>query len=1649
MYIGAFRTNSNTWGQFDHLNIYIDADAKSGVTTGGNGTTTGVNWDGNTPTLPIQADYKIAIRRNNSGESFYSSYSGSSWSTGAANAKGYSQYATSSANGALEIRVPWSDLGNPSGIYFILYASYSTGYFGSAPNGTSNSGPASGKYFGGIGVSSQGCIPTNTTNTPITDLLNNAAPASGAKYGKVTISSGSFSAGGSFTVAPGGSIAITGGTLALGANTLTMGAGSTITNSGGTFTTTGSTLSCSGDITFSGTTSPITINTFSLTTGSTVNVATSVTSSQNFNMGSGAINNFNFTSNATFTTAGISTTGSNILNLLNGGSSGSSKFITSSALSIGTGTSFSLGTSALPLQVNSDVTLTGTGNLTLGSNVGGDIYLQGNWTRGTGTFTPNGRAVTFNGSTTQTIAATTPPNTFDYLAVSNTGGSVKFSNAISLNNNLQLFTGTLDLNQQTLTLTNTSNIELGDGTVSSTTESIISTGGTGTITIPTTKTITVAKRSGVGTPTFSFGNNVLVDVIGTFNPGSGLSTFASGSTLRLSAGSVSTNSPSYSSGASLIYNGFGNASGNSPSTLSLEWPSTNSPTNVTLQSTSNSFVSLTGNRTIAGNFVIGSGCKFNANNSGATDALITMSGGSSGTPLTLQNDGTMFGEYGGKTLSLTVNSGSFVQLAGATGYVDFKNTTIDGTLTCGNIGINANSASPANGNVTVSSTGTLQTTNTFGLYDGSTSSTTIRRSSGNMNAPTINSVSTIVYNNATGGQTVSAITYGNLTLSNTSGTQTAAGVFSVSGNLTLNASSTFADGGNTITVSGNVAGTGSHSGAGKILMSGSTKTISGVTLNNLQLNNAGGFSLNGSPTISGLLTLTAGTLDVNGQTLTLAGTVSATSSITASGTGSTVVISGPSSIPSGLFTSNAVRNLTLNRSGGVSMGSDLTITGVYTASSGKFSIAGNTLTLNGTVSGMSGSNSFTGSTSSKLTVTSTTSVGTVFFDQTTSADASTTTGTNALQNLVVSGGGGSVILGNKVNLFERLSVSAGTLNTGDVLVLRSISGSSGNNTAYVDQVGGTISGQVIVERYVHNQTRGWRALTAPVTYSGISQGYVSGNWQSAFGYSGNYGTRITGPSATNGLDDVTPSASLMTYNSGTGAWNKISNTTTETMAGSNGNADNKGFFLFVRGDRTVTPNGYNPNAFVSTTLAAQGKLQIGTQTFSYGGAANKAWLVGNPYACPVDMSAVTFNGSIPNFVYVWDPNRPSSYSGVTGAYVTFDRTSWGSPSAGTTTKYFQSGECFFVVPTSASGVSIVFNESNKNTGNQNNQTAGTGNGLQDEFNIKLSYIKTDGSRAEIDGVRAKFGSNYSSAVDADDAYKWSSADIENMSLSRNNSNLVIEARPHITTADTLFLNITNLAVGSNYEFKVNPVNFDASVSSCKLVDNFLNTETSISLNSTTLIGFNVSSVAGSNAAGRFYVVFNATGNLPTSNSLTVKAYKQTNSIKIDWEAIAENNIKTYTVEKSTDAVSFSKLSEATAKNGNTTNSYSIVDNNPVIGVNYYRIQSTQNNNNKVYSKIVRVEMKDNGVKSITVYPNPVKSSSNAIGLQLNNLTSGTYTARLYNAAGQQVWTNTINHNGSNGSTSLQLNRTLASGSYQLQLTDSQGNSLQQTVMVVE
>ncbi|NDH07222.1 T9SS C-terminal target domain-containing protein, partial [bacterium] len=565
--------------------------------------------------------------------------------------------------------------------------------------------------------------------------------------------------------------------------------------------------------------------------------------------------------------------------------------------------------------------------------------------------------------------------------------------------------------------------------------------------------------------------------------------------------------------------------------------------------------------------------------------------------------------------------------------------------------------------------------------------------------------------------------------------------------------------------------------------------------------------------------------------------------------------------------------------------------------------------------------------------------------------------------------------------------------------------------------------------------------TAPVTYTGIANGSIDNvynNWQSNWGLGTNYGTLVTAavaPSGTNGLDAQTNSASLLRYNSaGSGSWTKIENTKTELISGSTGSADNKAYFMFVRGDRTVG-TGVS-TTWAQTTLAAKGKLQTGTQTFNYSNPANNSWMVGNPYAAPVDMSAVTYN-NIGTLVYVWDPNLTGVSTGSPGAYNSFDRTAWGAGpiGGGSMTKYFQSGQAFLVKPNSGTA-SITFDESNKVTSSNNSiYTTGVQNGLSDIFNVILYTVQPNGDRTNVDGVRAKFGSNYSDLVDDEDGKK-ATGTIEAIALKRYNSNLTLEARPYIGTTDSLFLSMSNMVAGGNYEFKINPINFDASVSACKIIDNFLQTETPVSLNSNTIYPFSITTATGSSAAGRFTIVFTGAGALPT-NKFSVKAYKQNNTVVVDWEAIAENNMVKYSVEKSATPNNFSNVHEVAAENGNTINKYKFVDTKPST-TNYYRIKATTMSGDEKYSAVVRVDMNGKINTGISVYPNPVVG--NTIALQMSEVAEGRATLNIVNTLGQVVYSQGFNNTVSNGTVTVDINKNLAAGNYQLQLTDAAGKT---------
>ncbi|HSY60790.1 MAG TPA: hypothetical protein VK796_02890, partial [Cytophaga sp.] len=110
LYIGAFRINSNTFGNQDNLQIFIDSDPNSTITSG-TGTQTGNAFSSVTPTLPFTANYAIHIQNNgnigsNTGYREFRDWTGTVWD-GTANT-GLTDYVSSTA---LEIAIPLSGSG--------------------------------------------------------------------------------------------------------------------------------------------------------------------------------------------------------------------------------------------------------------------------------------------------------------------------------------------------------------------------------------------------------------------------------------------------------------------------------------------------------------------------------------------------------------------------------------------------------------------------------------------------------------------------------------------------------------------------------------------------------------------------------------------------------------------------------------------------------------------------------------------------------------------------------------------------------------------------------------------------------------------------------------------------------------------------------------------------------------------------------------------------------------------------------------------------------------------------------------------------------------------------------------------------------------------------------------------------------------------------------------------------------------------------------------------------------------------------------------------------------------------------------------------------------------------------------------------------
>ncbi len=118
-------------------------------------------------------------------------------------------------------------------------------------------------------------------------------------------------------------------------------------------------------------------------------------------------------------------------------------------------------------------------------------------------------------------------------------------------------------------------------------------------------------------------------------------------------------------------------------------------------------------------------------------------------------------------------------------------------------------------------------------------------------------------------------------------------------------------------------------------------------------------------------------------------------------------------------------------------------------------------------------------------------------------------------------------------------------------------------------------------------------------------------------------------------------------------------------------------------------------------------------------------------------------------------------------------------------------------------------------------------------------------------------------------------------------------------------------------------------------------------------------------------VYRPQGPLPVT-LLYFTARKQTaTSVLVEWKTSLEINSKSFDVERSNDAVRFAKIGTvAAAGNSSTAIAYNFTDNNPVKGMNYYRLKQVDVDGKFVYSPARLVVFDGLDASTVKYYPNP-------------------------------------------------------------------------------
>lgn len=108
------------------------------------------------------------------------------------------------------------------------------------------------------------------------------------------------------------------------------------------------------------------------------------------------------------------------------------------------------------------------------------------------------------------------------------------------------------------------------------------------------------------------------------------------------------------------------------------------------------------------------------------------------------------------------------------------------------------------------------------------------------------------------------------------------------------------------------------------------------------------------------------------------------------------------------------------------------------------------------------------------------------------------------------------------------------------------------------------------------------------------------------------------------------------------------------------------------------------------------------------------------------------------------------------------------------------------------------------------------------------------------------------------------------------------------------------------------------------------------------------------------------------------------NVQLNWKTSSEENSKYFEVEKSNNSISWTSFARINAAGTSlSSHSYSIIDQNPYSGANYYRLKQIDVDGKATYSKVLKIVLKNK--YELSVFPNPVINELNVKGLPYTSI----------------------------------------------------------------